>query len=291
MATQCSLCENLFLNFAYVCYDVDMLDILLYVLSHCFAILSFLMLFAFVVSLIKKDNGIADSFYGLGFILIAVYTYFFLCDGSQDLRAMIVTLCVLLWGLRLSYRITLRNAGKGEDFRYKKWRDLWMQRSHTYFIIRSFVQIYLLQGLIILTISLPVIFANTVSSYSFSYINGIGLLLWVIGFFFEVEGDHELDAFIRRPNKPTRILTTGLWKYTRHPNYFGEALMWWGIFVMVIPMPYFWYTIVSPFLITLLLRFVSGVPMLEAKWQGDPEFAAYAKKTNAFIPWFPKNQQ
>lgn len=265
-----------------------MLETLFYVLSHVFALLSFLMLFAFVLSLIKKDNGVVDSFYGLGFILIALYSYFALCDGTQDLRATIITVCVLLWGIRLSYRITLRNTGKGEDFRYKAWRDLWMAKSHAYFVVRSFLQIYLLQGLIILTISLPVIFANTVSSYSFSYLNAFGLLLWVIGFFFEVEGDHELDTFIRNPNKPSSILKTGLWKYTRHPNYFGEALMWWGIFVMVIPMPYFWYTLVSPLLITLLVRFISGVPMLEKRFEGNPEFAEYVKKTNAFIPWFSK---
>lgn len=263
-----------------------MTDILVYVISHVFAVLSFVMLLAFVVSLIKKDNGVADSFYGLGFITIALYSFFAFCDGSQDLRAILVTLCVLLWGVRLTYRITRRNLGKPEDFRYKAWRDLWMQKGHAYFIVRSFFQVFFLQALIIMIISLPVVLANTLSSYDFSILNFGGFALWIVGFFFEVEGDHQLDTFLRNKNRLSKFLTTGLWRYTRHPNYFGEALMWWGIFIMVIPVPYYIFVIVSPLLITYLVRFVSGVPMLEKKWEGDPEFEAYKKQTNTFIPWF-----
>lgn len=240
---------------------------------------------AWIISLFKKDNSIMDVFYGLGFIALALYTYF-CADMPQDLRATIVTLCTVLWGTRLSYRIMSRNQLNGEDYRYQAWRREWMKRGTLYFYIRSFFQIFVMQGIIILAIALPIIFANTLSGPTFSFINLLGFVIWIIGFYFEVRADSELDHFLKYRHPVNRILQTGLWKYSRHPNYFGEALMWWGMLILIAGLPYWYVALLSPILITYLLRFVSGVPLLEHRFAHDPDYQEYARKTNVFIPWF-----
>jgi steroid 5-alpha reductase family enzyme len=115
----------------------------------------------------------------------------------------------------------------------------------------------------------------------------IGLLVWIIGYFFEVGGDYQLDEFLKLKKKPTKYLESGLWKYTRHPNYFGESTMWWGIFISTLAInKIVLIALISPVLITFLLTRVSGIPLLEKRWSGDPEWEQYKKQTSAFIPWF-----
>jgi steroid 5-alpha reductase family enzyme len=116
----------------------------------------------------------------------------------------------------------------------------------------------------------------------------IGFLVWCVGFFFEAVGDAQLARFKRDPGNRGKIMDRGLWRYSRHPNYFGEALMWWGIFLVALEVPYGWTTVVSPALITFLLVRVTGIPMLEKKYAGNAKFQAYALRTSAFVPWFPK---
>lgn len=245
----------------------------------------------FILSLIKKDNSIVDTAYGIGFILVSFGTLSF----PLSLPSFIIILFVCLWAIRLSTRIYLRNKGKPEDFRYKAWRDSWK-----WFKTRSFFQIYVLQGSIILVISSPIIFMNTINSSELHpniLILVTGVLLWIIGFFFEAIGDYQLDTFIKKnkalqvagqiPSK--KIMDQGLWSLTRHPNYFGEVSMWWGIWIIALSVlnsfPSVWLTIISPLLITFLLLKVSGIPMLEAKYKDDIEFQEYKKRTNAFFPW------
>jgi steroid 5-alpha reductase family enzyme len=248
----------------------------------------------FILSLIKKDNSIVDTAYGIGFILLSIATLSF----PISLPSFLITLFVSLWAIRLSTRIYLRNKGKPEDFRYKAWRDSWK-----WFKTRSFFQIYMLQGTIILTISSPIIFIHTVTLEETSAYVGfiiLGTLLWLIGFFFEAVGDYQLDTFIKH-NKALqtsgqtpvkKIMDQGLWSLTRHPNYFGEVCMWWGIWIITLSVlntfPAVLFTSISPLLITFLLLKVSGIPMLEAKYKDDAEFQEYKKRTNAFFPWKPK---
>jgi steroid 5-alpha reductase family enzyme len=231
----------------------------------------------FFFALVKKDNSIADIGWGLGFIIAALYSFF--KAPTLFTTDILVTSLVILWGLRLSYSIFLRNWGKGEDFRYKTWRENWGK----WFLIRSYLQVFLLQGFFMLIIISPVIYINSGVEQNLP-LSFLGLAVWIFGFLFETIGDRQLRIFLAKRKDRSQVMDTGLWRYTRHPNYFGEATMWWGIWL--ISSNYF--LLISPFLITLLLRFVSGVPLLEKKMMRNPNFVKYAEKTNAFLPWFPK---
>ena len=231
----------------------------------------------FVFALIKKDNSIADIGWGMGFILVALYT--FLKPPVLFTTDILVTVLIFLWGIRLSYSIFKRNWGKGEDFRYKKWRKDWGKS----FLIRSYLQVFLLQGFFMFLIISPVVYINSGFQQNL-LLSFLGLAIWIFGFLFESVGDKQLREFLQNSKNKGKVMDKGLWKYTRHPNYFGEATMWWGIWLISSNV----YFLISPVLITLLLRFVSGVPLLEKKMMQRPEFVEYAKKTNAFIPWFPK---
>jgi steroid 5-alpha reductase family enzyme len=236
------------------------------------------MVLVFLIALIRKDNSIVDIFWGLGFIVVAGYSFMY--SGNYGLLQMIMNLLVLLWGLRLTFYIFFRNRGKGEDFRYKAWRDTWK-----YFVLRSFFQIFMLQGLFMFLVALPIVFVNRMAASGMDGFSTAGTILFLAGFLFETIGDYQLVRFKKDPGNKGKIITTGLWKITRHPNYFGEALLWWGIAFFAAGYPGGWMTLISPILITLLLRFVSGVPMLEKKYRGRPDWEEYKRKTPPFVPF------
>ncbi|MFW9917837.1 MAG: DUF1295 domain-containing protein [Candidatus Thorarchaeota archaeon] len=243
----------------------------------------------FILALIFKDNSIMDYAWGTGFILVAIVS---LLAGEVaddlNLRSLIVTALVTLWGLRLALYIFLRHRGKGEDWRYKKWREDWGK----WFVPRSYLQVFMLQGILLMIIAAPIIVVNSVSDSDLTAVDLLGVLVWLIGFFFEAAGDWQLSQFKKDPNNKGKIMTTGLWKYTRHPNYFGEVTMWWGIFLMalLVEFPLGLASIIGPAVITFLILRVSGITMLEAKYKGNPDFEAYAQRTSAFFPWFPKKE-
>jgi len=242
---------------------------------------------AFIIAVQSKDNSIADIAYGLGFTLIAWFTYQL---GVHTVAGIVTTVLVTLWGARLSSRIYLKNKGKGEDFRYKKWREEWGKG----FLLRSYLQVFLLQGAIIFMIALPVLLLNVYGNDSVGLLAIVGLLVWLVGFFFEVVGDLQLDGFLSKKENKGHIMQSGLWKFTRHPNYFGESTMWWGIGLICYDVlsvswnPFYALVVfVSPALITFLLLKISGVPLLEAHFSGD-EWEAYKASTNVFFPWKKK---
>jgi len=236
------------------------------------------MIVVFLIAWAKKDNSIVDIFWGLGFILIAAFSL--VRSETIDLHKILMNLAVLSWSLRLSISILARNWGRGEDFRYKAWRDTWH-----HFVIRSFFQIFILQGLFMLIIALPVYFVNSASAVELSPVDFLGMSVFLVGFTFEAVGDYQLKLFKKNPANKGKLITTGLWSITRHPNYFGESLIWWGIALFALDYPGGWKTLLSPVILTLLLRFVSGVPMLEQKYKGRPDWEAYKKKTAAFVPF------
>jgi steroid 5-alpha reductase family enzyme len=178
----------------------------------------------------------------------------------------------------------LRNKDRGEDFRYKNWRDSWGK----YFYIRSYFQVYVLQGLLMFLISLSVVLSNLFYSEYSPVFLFIGLGVWLLGFFFETVGDYQLNKFVSNPENKGKIMKSGLWSITRHPNYFGEVTMWWGIFILCMPSVLWGVMLISPLAITFLILRVSGIPMLEKKYEGDPEFAEYKRRVSPFIPWFPR---
>jgi len=199
-------------------------------------------------------------------------------------RPMLITILVAVWGIRLSLYVHFRNRNKPEDFRYRKWREEWGSS----FYIRSYLQVFILQSILLVLISTPVIYVSSVQNPPLGYTDAVGALVWMIGFFFETVGDYQLRRFMRDPMNKGRIMTSGLWRFTRHPNYFGEVAMWWGIFLIALSVPGGWWTIIGPATITFLILKVSGIPMLEAKYQGNPEFAAYQRRTSSFFPLPPR---
>jgi len=235
----------------------------------------------FVLAMVIKRNDIADIAWGLGFITIAISLLF---KYGFDLNSsMLVTTLVVIWGIRLAYHIFKRNMNKPEDKRYANWRNTWGK----WFVLRSYFQIFILQGVLMILISTPIIVVNTIQSSGWSIFYLIGLLVWIFGFYFESVGDSQLKAFISNPENKGKVLSTGLWKYTRHPNYFGEVTQWWGIWIISLSvLPYGLLAIIGPLTITFLILKVSGIPMLEKSMSENPVFAEYMKNTNAFFPKF-----
>ena len=252
-----------------------------FLLTSCAAVWIYMTL-VFTAALLKKDNSIVDVAWGLGFVFIAVLT-FFLKPGFTS-RHLLISVLILLWGIRLMVHIALRNRGGGEDFRYAKWRRDWGK----WFVLRSYFQVFMLQGLFMIVIAWPVILTNSSEKSGLGWLEVCGTGLWVVGYCFEAIGDAQLLRFKKDPGNKGKIMTEGLWKYTRHPNYFGETVMWWGFFLITLAVPKGWTAIVSPLLITFLLLRVSGVTMLEKKYKGNPKFETYAGRTSAFFPLPPR---
>ena len=239
----------------------------------------------FVIAVLKKDNSIVDVGWGLGYVYTANMALYL--TNNYNLRSFLITFIVTIWGLRLSYHIFRRNLGKGEDFRYAKWRENW-----DHFYLKSFLRVFMLQGVLLFIISTPIIKIISAPYYSLKIIDFVGLFIWGIGFAFESAADKQLKDFKALPEseKEGHVLKSGVWEYTRHPNYFGDALIWWGFYIIALAVNGGWMFIYSPIIMTLLLRFVSGVPLLEKRYADDEEYQRYAEKTNKFFPWFPKNK-
>ena len=271
-----------------------MSTILFFIAEHAVAVsalhLFFDMVWVFLVALYLRDNSIIDVAYGLAFILVAATTLFNF--GEYPLGG-VVTLLVSVWGLRLAIRIHERNRGRGEDFRYAAWRKKWK-----WFKTRSFFQIFMLQGFIVWLMTLPVVLASSNPAPFLTPVSILGISVWLVGFFFEAVGDYQLDRFITKQktagDTSGKLMTTGLWSITRHPNYFGEATMWWGIWLVALPalLSLGWGVVLltllfSPVLITFFLLKISGVPMLEEAMQKRAGWQEYAARVSVFVPWFP----
>ncbi|MBP9728339.1 MAG: DUF1295 domain-containing protein [Candidatus Moranbacteria bacterium] len=247
----------------------------------------------FVVSIVKKRNDVADVAWGLGFVLLAWVGM--LTSDTVSERGMIVVLLVSIWGLRLAWHIGRRHRGKPEDYRYAKWRTDWGR----WFLLRSYGQVYLLQGTLLFLVSTPVLlivwsggeslFSGT--GYPLRFLDFVGLGIWGVGFLFESVGDRQLARFIGDEANKGKLMDRGLWRYTRHPNYFGEVTQWWGIWIMALGVPFGWVGIIGPLTITILILKVSGVPLLEQKMAEHPDFARYKKQTSLFFPWPPRKAE
>ncbi len=236
----------------------------------------------FVVSLIKKRNDVADVAWGLGFVLL-VWASFFI-SSDFDPRGLLVNILVSIWGLRLAWHIHKRNKGKVEDYRYLAWRKEWGQ----WFYVRSYAQVYLLQGFLLFLIVLPVLVINKSLSTQLGWLDLLGVVVWLFGFYFEVVGDAQLAQFIKNPANKGKLMQNGLWAYTRHPNYFGEVFLWWGIWLITLSVPNGVFAVIGPLTITFFILKVSGIPMLEKKMQENPEFEEYKHRVSIFFPLLPK---
>jgi len=239
----------------------------------------------FILAQILNNNSIVDIGWGFGFILVVAAL--FIRRPEPYPAKLLMTALILVWGLRLSAHIFLRNAGKPEDFRYARMRRDWGER----FLVKSFFFVFMLQGLLMLAVSFSATVLFSSPARPLGALDVIGALVFLIGFLFETVGDHELAAHVRDPRNKGKLMTGGLWSTTRHPNYFGEATLWWGIFLIALSSKNGRAALVSPVVITFLLVFVSGVPLLEKKYAGRPDWEAYKRKTPMFFPRFPKKDE
>jgi steroid 5-alpha reductase family enzyme len=235
-----------------------------------------------LVSLALRDASVIDPVWPLGFVAVAI-TAFVAGDGDEGRRLLLLVL-VAVWGLRLSGYLIIRNAGKGEDFRYAAMRE---KRGRHFWII-SLVTVFMLQGVLMWIVSLPVQLA-AVPDRGLGWLAVTGAVIWGIGVAFESIGDWQLARFKANPDSRGKVLDTGLWRYTRHPNYFGDVLVWWGIFLIAAESGAGAWGIAGPLLMTLLLVKVSGAGLLEKDIATRrPGYAEYVRRTSGFIPRPPR---
>ena len=250
------------------------------------AAVAVMMVAGWLTSLAYKNVTVVDSLWGLGFVLIAWLT-FFGSDGYYGRRVLIVAL-VTLWGLRLCLYLSWRNWRKGEDPRYGSWRK---QSGHRFWLVSLF-KVFVLQALFlwVISVSLQIGLLATTPAH-LKWLDAIGLIVWSAGFVFESVGDWQLARFKADPASKGRVMDRGLWAYTRHPNYFGEFLVWWGLFLITLSTPNGWWTIFSPIIITSVLLKMTGIPLTEkALVENRPGYDDYIKRTSAFVPWWPAKE-
>lgn len=241
----------------------------------------------FLIARRKRRYDLVDVGWGGAFIAVAIVS-FMLQPGTKfvwDVQS-ITTLLVVLWGARLSLHILRRiRSSLAEDKRYRELRHDWDGNV----TVNAYFRLFAAQAVMATIIALPVVYINIGPDNADIRYLLIGLFIWVIGFFFESVGDAQLRGFLKDPRHKGKLMTRGLWKYSRHPNYFGEAAQWWGIFVIALGLPFGWISVIGPLLITYLLMKVSGVPLTEKYFAGRPGWDEYRRRTSAFIPTQPKD--
>jgi steroid 5-alpha reductase family enzyme len=238
-----------------------------------------------LLSLASRDASIVDAFWGLGFVLIAALSN--IEDGYATRQAIVGSL-VSLWGIRLAVHLLLRNRGKGEDPRYQAMRKRWGRQR---FPMVSLFTVFVLQGVLMVIVSLPVQAAMRAREpANLTALDVLGVIVCVTGIAFETIGDVQLTRFKTRRGNAKKVMDTGLWRYTRHPNYFGDALLWWGFGLVALGV-HAWWALAGPALMTFLLVRVSGAALLErriVRAKKRPDYAAYIARTSAFVPMPPK---
>jgi steroid 5-alpha reductase family enzyme len=266
-------------------------------LAHIATVVFVAVTLVWLISLLVKDASIIDIIWGFGFSLVGL-TCLYLASGRFGFMPsnylLLMGLMPILWGLRLTLYLAKRNLGHGEDGRYVAMRKRSGLAEKTW-RLRALFSIYWGQGLLILIVSAPVWVAFAFGKETeIGVLAMIGALMWLAGVLFEAIGDAQLVAFLKKnadydgPYEDKPVLDTGLWAWTRHPNYFGNALLWWGIFVAASAAPWGWVSIIGPLIMTILLMRVSGRDLLERKLKKRPAYRDYVERTSSFIPRPPK---
>lgn len=238
--------------------------------------------FAIMVAVvqIKEDSSIANSVWSGGCLIIALYT--FIMAGLYLPRHVVITALITLWSARLVIYVYLRY--KGNDPRFQTWKQAGLKA-----LIFNIAYIFGGQAFLMTIMSIPTILINTSTTAGLNYLDYAAIALWSVGYFFESVSDYQLFQFTSDPANKGHVMKYGLWRYSRHPNYFGEVVMWWGIFLLALSVPFGIYSIITPVTITVMLLFVTGIPWVEKAMDNNPEYQEYKRKTSAFIPWFSQD--
>lgn len=250
--------------------------------TNGFLIIMGLMTLLWLLSVYLKNASIVDPFWGSGFVVLAWFYYS--QTSGDDGRNLLITILSTIWGLRLSLYLLWRNRGKGEDPRYRQFRQNYGPDRYWWF---SFFQVFLLQGVLMLLVSTPLLGAQ-IRGGGLNWLDGVATAVFLIGFLFEAGGDFQLARFKANPANKGKLLTTGFWRYTRHPNYFGDSAVWWGFGLFSLAAGSIWPALGAALMTVLIIR-ISGVALLEKNLkQSKPGYEDYVKNTNAFFPWFPR---
>jgi len=293
-------------------------DILVY-FAHSAVIVFAALTLLWAISIAVKDASLVDIFWGFGFLLVAAVCLYLVPVKTSYL--ILLAAMPIIWGMRLTLYLGKRNLGHGEDKRYVSMRKRAEKKgmSEMAWRLRTLFSVYWGQGLLIMIVSAPVWVAMATGKFlqagagnynsadpmltpsdleptNLGVLAILGALLWLIGFLFEAVGDAQLAAFIKKnkgydgPADEKPVMDTGLWKYTRHPNYFGNACMWWGIWIVACAAPFGWATIIGPIIMTLLLTKVSGRDLLERDMGRRKNYQDYIERTSGFFPLPPKSK-
>jgi steroid 5-alpha reductase family enzyme len=265
-----------------------------FVLFANLATILILLLILWCVSLSISNASIVDVFWGAGFVVVAWVSL--VCGGQLVSRSLVLTSAVTLWGLRLAGYLGWRNIGKPEDYRYAAMRDRHGKR----FPVVSLFTVFGLQGLLMWLIALPIqvgisqplVLGTGQPQWFWSISMALGVTLWLTGLFFEGAGDYQLARFKADPANHGQVMNRGLWRYTRHPNYFGDFLVWWGFYLLAVTPSTWWWTIIGPLMMSFLLIRVSGVRLLENSLRRRvPGYEEYVLNTSSFFPLPPRRQR
>jgi steroid 5-alpha reductase family enzyme len=247
-------------------------------------VVTLLMLTIWISSILCRNASIVDAFWGFGFVVVA-WTTFLMTNPQQ--RSVLLPVLTTIWGLRLSLFLAWRNWGLPEDFRYRSMRDKHGSR----FWLVSLLTVFVLQGIVMWIVSLPLQTSGAMREGSTALV-AIGVLLWLIGILFEGIGDWQLARFRSVASNKGLVLNRGLWRYTRHPNYFGDFCVWWGLFIVCLQHGAPVWSVVGPIVMSILLMKFSGVALLEKSLKkAKPDYAEYVASTNAFFPWLPRKRK
>jgi steroid 5-alpha reductase family enzyme len=247
---------------------------------------AFLVVLVFVslvwaISVPLADASIVDIFWGPLFVAIG-WTLLATSDAIV-LKPYLVTLLVTLWGLRLAFHLAARNLGRGEDSRYQRWRE----RGGSNWWLVSYYRVYLFQGAIALVVATPIV-AAYYAPYSFGFLNALGVLVWALGFAIEMLADIQLTRFRAEPGNGDRLLDSGLWALSRHPNYFGDALQWWGL-ALVAFTPATWWALVGPLAMTAVFLGISNGVLERGMRRRHGDYDQYVARTSSFVPLRRRN--
>lgn len=258
--------------------------IIVYLINLC--AVTAMMFVGWLISVRRRNVTVVDALWGMGFVMIAWITA--AAGGGYTLRALLLALLASLWGVRLSVYMLWRSHGKGEDPRYGSWRREYGDR----FWWVSLFNVFLVQALFLWVMSLAMQYGQMARTpAALTWRDLLGVTIWSIGFVFETVGDWQLARFKADPSNSGKVMDRGLWAYTRHPNYFGEALIWWGVWLIVSSTPNSWWTLISPVLITITLLKITGIALTEKTiLEKKTAYRDYMDRTSAFFPWFPKRR-
>ena len=231
----------------------------------------------FVVARERRRLDTVDTAWGLGFVVVA----WSVLIQHHSTRSLIITILVTVWGFRLANHIWKRSQKhKEDDPRYQAIASKWTGN----YWLKAYTSIFMLQGGLLLLVSIPIVVAAGQPLSGWAWLTWLGVAIWLKGFIFEAISDQQLAYFLKLKDRP-KVLKTGLWKYSRHPNYYGELVQWWGIGIIALQVSYGWIGLIGPLSLSILIIFVSGIPPIEKRRAKDPEYRKYMKQTPSLIPW------